>query len=365
MAGRRKGYYHKTIVMRNVFGNTAVFGTVMCFFVVLACWILGQFHSRLTRDVVMKSMQTVFLKQEVMQNMPDIYDKIAEVFPIIQAAEERKKALLAQRSGVKKQEESQTKSEKAADDGTKIKAMDMSGKGISFRNETGYTPDVAVSLAQKLGFCVEDGKPEVLIMHTHTSEAYAESAGARSTDNTKNVVQVGSVLAKKLKEYGISVVHDTTRNDSPSYNGSYSKAMKSIAAQIERHPSIEIVLDVHRDYAEQTKNGEKVQLKPVTEIDGESVAQVMLVVGTDGLGLTHPDWKENLAFAIQIQEQLQKKSSKLARPINVRRERFNQHMTRGSLILEMGTAGNTVSECERAAEYVAEAIASVLKNYRG
>lgn len=122
------------------------------------------------------------------------------------------------------------------------------------------------------------------------------------------------------------------------------------------------MLDVHRDYAEQTKNDERIQLKPVTEVAGKQVAQIMFVIGTDSMGLHHPDWKQNLAFAVQIQTELGRISPRLARPVNIRRERFNQHMTKGSMIIEMGTAGNTLEECENAAIYLGQAIAAVMKN---
>ena len=117
---------------------------------------------------------------------------------------------------------------------------------------------------------------------------------------------------------------------------------------------------MHRDYAEQTKDGVSVQLKPVAEVAGKKVAQVMFVIGTDASGLTHPDWKHNLAFAVQVQAELNKISPKIARPINLRRERFNQHLSKGSMIIEVGTAGNTITECENAGAYIADAIAEVL-----
>ena len=287
--------------------------------------------------------------------LPTIYDCISAVIPSVKSSEEMTKKYAARYRGVKRKEQQEQNN---SIQNLQIKELDMSAGSISFRNETGYTPDVAALLNTQLNFSNE---AKVLILHTHTSEAYAESVGARSTDNEKNVVRVGAVLKKRLEEKGISVMHDTTRNDYPAYNGSYAKALSGISTAISNNPSIEVVLDVHRDYAEQKQDGVAVQLKPVTTILGESVAQVMFVVGTDGLGLYHPNWKQNLAFAVQIQDALNNISPKLARPINIRRERFNQHMTRGSLIVEVGTAGNSLVECERLAKYLGDAIAQVMK----
>ena len=364
MRGRRKRYYHKTIVVRKVFDSTTVFAATAVCCVVLLVSLIWRFWASPSRNTIMKCYAWVLGRESSHLYVPTASDRIAEMFPVMKATAEYQKTLWAENGGVTKQGTSKTGENNAAMPPTRIKSMDMSAGGISFRNETGYTPNTNESMNRKLSFAVTAGAPEVLILHTHTSEAYAESSGARTTDNEKNVVRIGSVLAKTLEEQGISVIHDKTQNDSPSYNGSYSKALSSISAQLEKHPSIEVVLDIHRDYAEQTKDGETIQLKPVAEINGESVAQVMFVVGTDGLGLEHPNWKENLAFAVQVQAALSELSPKIARPINLRRERFNQHKTKGSLIVEVGTAGNSLVECERTAVYIGKAIASVLAKYQ-
>lgn len=364
MRSRRKRYYHKTIVVRKVFGNTAVFAAAIVCGVVLMMSLVWRFWASPSRNTIMKCYAWVLGENKPYVYAPTASDRIAEMFPVMKAAAEYQKALWAENGGVTKPDAPQTDDKASSAPQTRIKSMDMSAGGISFRNETGYTPDVDASLSRKLSFSVASGAPKVLIMHTHTSEAYAESNGARTTDNEKNVVRVGSVLKKTLEEQGIAVIHDKTQNDSPSYNGSYSKALSGISAQLDKHPSIEVVLDIHRDYAEQTKDGETIQLKPVTEINGEPVAQVMFVVGTDGLGLEHPNWKENLAFAVQLQAAMNELSPKIARPINLRRERFNQHKTKGSLIVEVGTAGNSLAECERAAVYIGKAVASVLAKYK-
>lgn len=369
MTGKRKRYYHKTIVLKNVFSAPLICAAAIVFTVGTVATVSGKCNIEPSRTFIAAEFDKIFGtgKTRVLKKYT-IYDQILSVIPSVKSGEEITKKYLAQYSGVKKenhqQEKQQTEQEEIRfSEGMKIKAIDMSAKGITFRNETAYTPDVQSLLHTKLNFKMEKGKPNVLIMHTHTSEAYAESPNARTTDNSKNVVRVGTVIEEQLKANGCNVIHDVTRNDYPAYNGSYTKALAGITDSVEQNPTIEVVLDVHRDYAEQTVNGEAVQLKPVAGVEGKQVAQIMFVIGTDGLGLKHPTWKQNLAFAVQIQNELNKVSPNIARPINIRRERFNQHMTKGSVIIEVGTAGNTVQECENAGYYVGNAISAVLKQY--
>ena len=357
MIGKRKRYYHKTIVLRGMFSGALFYTVVILFALGALMGIVYKMDIQIKSTYILSEFRRFFPnEQQDFFVFPTIYDRIFSVMPSVRSNEEMAKKYAAKNRGVKKKAEETDETQRLD-----IKSMDMSAKGITFRNETAYTPEVSTLLNTLLDLKNGGAQPQVLIMHTHTSEAYAESEGARSVDNEKNVVRVGTVLKEQLERQGISVLHDVTRNDYPAYNGSYNKALSGIAAAIEQNPSIRVVLDVHRDYAEQTKDGKTVQLKPVADVLGESVAQIMFVVGTDGLGLHHPTWKQNLAFAVQIQEELNKISAKIARPINIRRERFNQHMTQGSLIIEVGTAGNSLVECERAAEFLGDAIAKVLK----
>ncbi len=360
---KRKKYYHKTIVVRGMWKGKSRHVFSLLLVAVVLCVTVRRVPLKLERDTYMKAFDAVFMRKTDTVGKKNFYDRISVMIPAVKATEGMAKKHAAKYGGVKK--EANIKAEETEPpqtvEGKKVKPIDMSSKGITFRNETAYTPDADTLLKRFQPFGKESDGPKVLIIHTHTSEAYADSDNARTTDNGKNVVRVGQVLAETLERHGISVVHDTTQNDYPSYNGSYSKALSGIREQLKKHPTIEVVLDVHRDYAEQTKNGETVQLKPVTEVAGEAVAQIMFVVGTDARGLAHPDWQDNLSFAVTVQQELNLVSPRIARPVNLRRERFNQHMTRGSLILEVGTAGNNLVECERAAVYVGNAVATVLK----
>ena len=199
----------------------------------------------------------------------------------------------------------------------------------------------------------------MLIIHTHTSEAYAESPDARSEDPSKNVVAVGNEIKKALNAAGIGVIHDTTQNDNPSYNQSYKKALSVIEKNLAAHPTIEVVLDIHRDYI---KRDDGTLVKPtVVTKNGEKAAQIMFVMGTDSMDLYHPNWRHNLAFATKIQNKLLSTQPGLCRSINIRTERFNQHATKGSMIIEVGTGVNTVEEAKLSGKLTGEAIAAVLK----
>lgn len=165
------------------------------------------------------------------------------------------------------------------------------------------------------------------------------------------------MICRVLEENGIKTVHDTTYHDYPSYQGSYTRALSTIETQLKNNPSIEIVLDVHRDafiYSDGSK------LAVTCEENGISTAQVMLVVGTNSMGLWHENWQENLKFAAKIQNAAEIMYPGVMRPINLRKERFNEHMTKGSLILEVGSNGNTLAQAKEGGKDVARAIAAVL-----
>lgn len=211
-----------------------------------------------------------------------------------------------------------------------------------------------------------DTEPQVLIVHTHTSEAYTPEAGweyessekFRTLDPEFNMIRVGQTLAEELKMLGIAVIHDTTVNDAPQYQGAYERSYDRIAAQLAAHPSIRIVLDIHRDAAEDSEGN---ALPRRTVIQDENCAQLMLVVGTDEGGLEHPNWRENLSFALKLQALLNRDQPTLCRDISLRRERFNQHFTPCSLLVEVGAAGNTMAEALPAAKYLARALAALIQ----
>lgn len=212
------------------------------------------------------------------------------------------------------------------------------------------------------------GQTEILIVHTHGTEsytpsekyAYTPSDTDRTQDKNFNVIAVGNEIEKTLRDNGHTVYHDETLNDYPSYNGSYNRSSEIVANYIKKHPSIKIVLDIHRDAIE-AKDGSKV--KPISEIDGKDAASIMFVVGSNQSGLKHDNWQDNLAFAYLLQKHTESLYKGLCKPINMRNERFNQHLAPGAIIVEVGTNGNTLDEALLGANYFAKSLSSFIKSY--
>lgn len=236
---------------------------------------------------------------------------------------------------------------------------------IRLGNQTSYNIDVNELLNEPLTLDMSGSGPKILIVHTHATEAYTAEGvqkyssddSDRSMDTSESVVAVGTEIAQYFNERGIETLHDTALHDYPSFNGSYADALESTEQYLAEYPSIQIVLDIHRDsivYDDGTK------VKLVTEINGQDAAQLMFVVGTDEKGLYHPQWRENLKFAVQLQDKIDQKYPNLMRYINLRQERFNGHTTNGSLIIEVGTSGNTLSEAKYGMQCAAECIADFL-----
>ena len=189
------------------------------------------------------------------------------------------------------------------------------------------------------------------------TDIYQESDASRTTDEAYNVVRIGDEMQTVFESMGLTVVHDRTLYDYPQYSGAYGRSCEGIEAWLNEYPSIQIVLDVHRD----ALIGEDGTVyKAVTEVDGEKTAQVMMIVGTDDLGQEHPNWQNNLALAVRIQQNLDTQWPSAARPITLRSSRFNQQLTQGSLLVEVGSHGNTLQEALRGARLFAQAAGEVL-----
>ncbi len=317
---------------------------------------------QLPASFVLNSMQHAAVAFSSMQKVTwqySAYDLLSVAIPTIRASEIMSKKYAAKYGGVLKKEINLPS--QISNDLGPVLETDVSAKGLTFINTPGYDIDAETLLNTPLKFSSPYNGPRVLIIHTHTSEAYAESPGARSEDSQMNVVSVGAEIATAIKKAGIEVIHDTTQNDYPSYNQSYKKAMSLIEKNLIAHPTIEVVLDIHRDYI---KKDDGTLVKPTIAMkNGEKAAQIMFVVGTDNMNLYHPDWRHNLSFSVQIQNVLNGQQPGLCRSINLRTERFNQHATKGSLIIEVGTGANTLAEAKNAGKLVGEAVAHVLKEH--
>ncbi len=240
----------------------------------------------------------------------------------------------------------------------------LSAQGVYLFNYTNRAMDMQALASAQIGVELPEEGPQILIMHTHGTEAYTmdgediyqESDASRTTDEAYNMLRVGDEMQRVFEEMGLSVIHDRTLYDYPQYNGSYDRSYAGVESWLEQYPSIQVVLDVHRD----ALIGEDGTVyKAVTEVDGEKTAQVLMIIGTDELA-EHPNWTENLALAIQIQKKLDSQWPTLARPITLRSSRFNQQLTHGSVLVEVGSHGNTLQEALRGARLFAQAAGETL-----
>ncbi len=209
-----------------------------------------------------------------------------------------------------------------------------------------------------------ENKKDVIIFHTHTCESYTTSekfnyemtGSYRTTDLNFSVARVGTELEKQLKEYGFLVTHDTTYHDYPEYSGSYGKSLETVKNILNSKPDTQMVIDLHRDAV-----GSKPEYAPSVQIGDETAAQMMFVIGTDGGGLQHLNWQQNLKFAVKVQQKADELYPGLFRPIIVRNSRYNQHLTKASTIIEVGATGNTMEQCLVSMKYLARILNEVNK----
>lgn len=235
-------------------------------------------------------------------------------------------------------------------------------------NQSGVSINIKQLLSSyKSTVAVGDAKPQVLIMHTHATENYTKNDGyytksdlERTGKADNSVIGVGNKLEAVLKKGGISVLHDKTLHDSPSYNGSYSRSAVTVSKYLKKYPSISVVIDLHRDAI---GDGDDL-VKPVTEIKGKKAAQVMICVGSNtGTVDYFPNWKENLKLGVKLQQTMEVLYPGLARALFLARDRcYNQNLSKGSVIIEFGTNGNTFDEAEYSAQLVGNAMVTMFKN---
>lgn len=230
---------------------------------------------------------------------------------------------------------------------------------VQVNSVCGYDVDLQAMLEAPLSLPLRSEEPTVLILHSHATESYTktedyeESTAYRTLDEDYNMVSIGQEIAGVLEEGGIKVLHDKSLHDHPSYTDAYGNSRRSIATYLEEYPSIRLVLDIHRDAVE--GSGGK-QLGYTIELEEETAARVMLVVGSDASGATHPDWEDNMSLAVKLHAQLERTAPGICRPISFRSQRFNQDQSPGAVLLEVGSAGNTRQEALAAARITAQAI---------
>jgi len=249
-------------------------------------------------------------------------------------------------------------------------SVGLSYNNVYVKNSTGLSVDIKSLLSKKLSFSIKKtNEPQVLIMHTHTTESfmtedrdyYTDKDQSRRTNEKLNMVNLGNIVAKKLNNAGIKTLHDKTTHDYPVYNGSYSRAAETICSYLKKYPSIKIVIDMHRDAISSGSDKTKV----TTEINGKKAAQVMLVMGSQsGSVKNFPNWQENLKLALRLQQTLEVMYPSLARPLSLTSNNYNESLSKGSMLLEMGTDANTIAEVEYSAELVGNALVSLLNTLK-
>ena len=244
-------------------------------------------------------------------------------------------------------------------------SSDAQGTGtVYFKNETAYASDIASLLHKEPAVSLGAQGVQVLILHTHGTEAYTPSPGHdyvasgeyRTTDSSANMLRVGAEICSILNDRGISTIHSTVLNDYPAYSGSYNRALREIEAQIKQHPTIQLVVDVHRDAIASGNT----YYKTAATVNGQQTAQLMFVTGTDAGGLSHDHWRENLTFQAQLHDRLNSTYPGIMRPMSIRSSRFNQHVRKGSMLVEVGACGNTLEEALAAAQIFANTLADAL-----
>lgn len=220
-------------------------------------------------------------------------------------------------------------------------------------------PDIESLLAQPLSWDLHSDEPTVLILHTHATESYTrhsepyrESSLWRTLDEDYNMLSIGQRVTELLVEQGITAIQDRELHDYPSYNGSYVHARAAIREYLETHPTIALILDLHRDASE----GKSGQLRTLANVDGTDSAQLMIVLGTN-----HDHYEENLSLGLKLHAQLETQSPGITRPLQLRAQRFNQDLLPGALLVEVGAAGNSHAEAMAAAEQLSAAVIALAK----
>lgn len=229
---------------------------------------------------------------------------------------------------------------------------------VKIKNQTTYNltqeilkPDIAIN------------NKNILIFHTHSCESYTPSekysytqtGNYRATDLNYTVTRVGTELENYLKQYNLNVVHNTSYHDYPSYNGSYTRSLQTVENMLQTTSS-DIIIDLHRDAI-----GSRPDYAPTVKIGEDYAAQIMFVIGTNEGGLFHPNWNENLKFAVKVQEKAEEMYPGLFKPIMLTKSRYNQHTGKYANIIEVGATGNTLEQCLTSMKYLSAVINEILK----
>ena len=241
---------------------------------------------------------------------------------------------------------------------------------VKVKNVNQTAINIEKILGEKIDLTVEKDKPSVLIFHTHTTETYQildrgfYEVGfmTRTKDSALNMVRVGKAICEEIEEAGYKVIHDTEIHDL-SYNGAYAHSRKKVEEYLKKYPTIEIVLDIHRD-AIQQNDGTKI--KPTATIQGKKTAQIMIITGCQEQGNpieNFPDWRYNLTFAVHLQNQLEIMFPGITRPLYFCPRKYNMNLSHCSLLVEVGSDSNTLEEAVFTGKCIGTALSKIMKDY--
>lgn len=240
-------------------------------------------------------------------------------------------------------------------------------EGGQVRNETKIDDEVLLNESRlKPEFVPEkNSEPQVLIIHTHTTESFRLSEDGyydfgynfRTLDSRKNVIAVGAKIAEEIAKEGFAVVHDGTLHDYPVYSGSYKRSAETVKAILEEYPSIKVVLDIHRDAIESDKG---VPVAAVNEINERESAQIMIVSPADDGEWNVPDYMKNFRLAALLQSRLEFDNAGITRALLFQYCNYNLHLSTGSLLIEIGSHGNTLAQALYSGELLGQSIGKML-----
>lgn len=229
---------------------------------------------------------------------------------------------------------------------------------VKIKNQTTYnlTEDI-------LNPNIKIDNKNILIFHTHSCESYtpsekyqySQTGNYRTTDKNYSVIRVGNELENYLKQYNINVIHDTSYHDYPSYTGSYTRSLQTVENILKTNQS-DIIIDLHRDAV-----GSRPDYAPTVKIGEDYAAQIMFVIGTNEGGLWHPNWQQNLKFAVKVQQKAEEMYPGLFKPIMLTKSRYNQHTGKFANIMEIGSTGNTLDQCLNSMKYLSAVLNEILK----
>ena len=299
------------------------------------------------------------------ENLPvsveDITEEKEELPPVVEDKTEAAPSLV-ERADIPKEYQGPIIEESMS--GQSKSAVPSYGAALIKNNTQFSDQEILDIIAQESKLSITTDGPQVLIYHTHATESfepydsdiYDTRNTWRSTNERENMVAVGDAIAAAIEAHGIQVIHDTTLHDYPSYNGSYERSAVTIQHYLEEYPSICVALDIHRDAIQR----EDTLVKPVTTINGQKVAQLMIVSGCDDGSLNIPTWQDNLRLGVRLQDQIESCYPGLCRPLFLTHRKYNQHLTHGSLLFEVGSHGNTLKEALLCGEMAGDAIGAYL-----